>query len=69
MLDNDELACLASLENVEVRETLPSGCDIPALLAGDLIEELSGRWVLTGKGKLRLANLRSLARAQASGHG
>lgn len=55
--------CLAALDSLELRSTLPNGCDTATLAAEGLIEPAAdGAWRLTVKGQLMLVNLRSLER-------
>ena len=57
-----EILCLTYLESLEGTTELQGtcgGCDV----SGEaLVEESDGRWHLTPKGRLHLANLRSLHR-------
>ena len=58
-----DLARLAALDSVELRSTLANDCDPDPFLHEGLIEPASGSgWRLTVKGRLALANLRSLER-------
>jgi hypothetical protein len=60
--------CLAALDAVESRGEVPDGDSPEALLQeGLIVPDRDGRWRLTVKGRLRLANLRSLERQRQKG--
>jgi hypothetical protein len=64
-----DLACLAALDALEQRSILPGDCDAGLLADEGLIEPGSApaTWRLTVKGRLTLANLRSLERERQKG--
>ena len=57
-----DIACLAVLDSLETRATLPADCDRDLFIQEGLIEDVDGRCQLTVKGRLYLANLRTLER-------
>jgi hypothetical protein len=65
---SSDLACLAALDALE-RSSLPDACDAGLLANEGLIEPGSApaTWRLTVKGRLTLANLRSLERERQKG--
>jgi hypothetical protein len=58
-----DLACLAALDSIE-RSILPETCDPGSLASEGLIEPVTdgSGWRLTVKGRVTLANLRSMER-------
>ena len=63
-----DLACLSALESLDRRAVLPDRCDPHSLASEGLVEPgEAGQWRLTVKGRLVLANLRSLERQRRGG--
>jgi hypothetical protein len=59
-----DTACFAVLDALEVRASLPTDCDPAGFVEEGLIVAIDGGWQLTAKGRLTLANLRSVQRHQ-----
>ena len=59
-----DIDCLTVLDALHARATLPDGCDTQVFVSEGLIENVGDRWELTVKGRLYLANLRTMQRQE-----
>ena len=57
-----DIECLTVLDALDSRANVPADCDPERFASEGLIEPVDGAWQLTIKGRLYLANLRTMQR-------